>query len=176
MGVSRFALLLMLPLATMAQAQSPENTPIEEGRADTGTSWKYFFFHKEGVSAEQARADIIQCYGYAENLIVPKQGSSPTYMSVPYGGTTGLSPLVAGLVGGAGGLAGAIVAGFMDAGERRAMERTNLRKCFGFKGYARYELSKKAYEELLDGEAEAVRAKLVALASGPVPAEERLIP
>lgn len=175
MRIWHFALLLLASTGTL-QAQVLENTPVDGGRADEGNSWKYFYFHKDGASEEQARADIIQCYGYAENLTLMKQGSSPTYMSVPYGGTNGLSPLAAGLVGGAGGLAGAIIAGFMDAGERRAMERTNLRKCFGFKGYDRYEMTKEEHGDLLDGDADIVRARLVALATGDAPAKERLVP
>lgn len=147
----------------------------DQGRPDEGNSWKYFYFHKAGVSAEQARSDIIECYGYGENLTVMKQGSNPTYTSVPYGGTTGLSPANAALAGAAGAVLGAILTGFMDAGQRRAMERTNLRKCFGFKGYDRYELTKEEHQALHDGESEVVRQRLVDRATGPAPAEERLV-
>ena len=146
------------------------------GRPDEGTSWKYFYFHKDGVSEEEARADIIQCYGYTQNLAVMEPGSSPAYASVPYGGTTGLSPGAAALAGGLGALAGAVITGFMNAGERRAMARTNLRKCFGFKGYSRYELTKDEHQALHDGEQEIVRARLMEKATGPSPKAERLVP
>lgn len=163
--------------AALASAAMPafaqENTG---GRPDEGTSWKYFFFHKPGVSEETAREDIIECYGYARGLVVSKPGSSPTYVSVPYGGNTGLSPATAALAGGVGMLAGALIVGFMDAGDRRAMERTNLRKCFGFKAYHRYELTKEEHEEMLEGDPEMVRSRLVARAVGPAPDEERLVP
>lgn len=158
---------LMLP--QLAQAQ-------DAGRPDEGNSWKYFYFQKNGVSSEEARADVIQCYRYTENLTVPKNGSNPTYMSVPYGGNTGIGPGAAAAAGVAGALAGAIITGFMDAGERRAMGRTNLRKCFGFKGYDRYELTKEQHEDLHEGEPDIVRARLVDLATGPTPSAERLVP
>lgn len=146
------------------------------GRPDEGDSWKYFYFQKDGVSDDEAREDIIECYGYAEGLVVSKAGSSPTYTSVPYGGSTGLSPAAAALAGGVGALAGAIIVGFMDAGDRRAMERTNLRKCFGFKGYGRFELTKEEHEALLDGDNEVVRARLIERATAQAPEAERLVP
>ncbi|MGB3738826.1 MAG: hypothetical protein WA948_05665 [Pontixanthobacter sp.] len=160
---------LILPQLSYAQTSG-------EGRPDEGDSWKYFYFHKSDISVEQARTDIIQCYGYAENLTVMESGPAPTYTSVPYGGSNGLSPAAAALVGGIGGLAGSIITGFMNAGKRREMARTNLRKCFGFKEYSRYELAKEDYETLHDGEDDSVRARLVAKATGPAPQSERLVP
>lgn len=160
----------MLVLASPAYAQADDG-----GRPDEGTSWKYFYFHKAGVDEKTARADIIECYGYATRLSVIKPGSTPTYSSVPHTGGTDLSPAAAALIGGLGGLAGSIIAGFMDAGDRRAMERTNLRKCFGFKGYNRYELSKEQHSDLLRGETEEVRARLIEKATGTTPEAERLV-
>lgn len=161
--------LLISPGSVIAQT-------AEGGRPDEGTSWKYFYFHKPDISDEQARADVIECYGYTERLTVPKAGSNPTYSSVPYGGSTGLNYATAALVSGISGLTGAIITGFMDAGGRRAMERTNLRKCFGFKGYQRYELTKEEHSDLHKGDTEIVRARLIGKATGPAPAADRLVP
>ena len=172
----RYWAALALPLAAPLQAQYAENTPIAGGKADLETSWKYFYFHKDGVSEVEAREDVIQCYGYASGLQVMKQGSNPTYMSIPYAGSGNLSPLAAGAAGAAGALIGGIIAGLMAGGERRAMERTNLRKCFGFKGYSRYELTKEEYEALMDGDGEVVRARLVEKITGAKPEAERLVP
>lgn len=146
-----------------------------QGRPDDKVSWKYFYFHKPDVSQEQARADIVECYTFSQNLTLMQPGSVPTYTSVPYGGTTGISPATAALAGAAGSLVGAIVLGFMNAGERRAMERTNLRKCFGFKEYHRYELTKEEHKALHEGEPEVVRTRLIEKATGPKPQAERLV-
>lgn len=165
-GLASFALIF--PQVVVAQE-------ADGGRPDEGTSWKYFYFHRLGNSEAEARADIVECYSYAENLTVMEAGSNPTYMSVPYGGTTGLSAGQAALAGGIGSIAGAIIVGFMNAGQRRAMARTNLRKCFGFKGYDRYELTKDEYQAVQDGDGEEVRARLVEKAVGPAPEAERLV-
>jgi len=161
---------LALALPTLATSQDADG-----GRPDEGTSWKYFHFHKPGVSNKQARADVIECYGYTRALTVPRNGSNPTYSSVPYGGSTGVNYATAALIGGLSGLTGAIITGFMDAGDRRAMQRTNLRKCFGFKGYHRYELSKDEHQSMMDGDVEEVRIKLIDKATGPAPEDERLV-
>lgn len=163
------AACLVMPQVTYAQT-------VSEGRPDEGTSWKYFYFYKADTSEEQALADIIECYGYGKNLTVQSAGSNPTYTSVPYGGTTGLSAGQAAAAGAAGALLGALIGGLFDAGKRRAMERTNLRKCFGFKGYSRFELTKEQHAEVMEGPAEEVNARLVAMATGQEPNAERLVP
>ena len=163
------AISLAMPTTVIAQDAG-------SGRPDEGTSWKYFYFHKPGVSVEKARGDIIECYTFARGLTVAKAGSNPTYTSVPYSGSNYLSPAASALAAGVGALAGALIAGLMDAGDRRAMERTNLRKCFGFKGYNRYELEKADYKLLNDGELEEIRARLIEKATGPTPADEKLVP
>lgn len=143
--------------------------------ADSKLSWKYFFFHNPNVSEEQARSDVIECYGYARGLVVQKNGGTQTYSSVPYTATPNLSPLAAGAAGAIGGLIGGIIVGFMDAGDRRAMERSNQRKCFAFKGYDRYELTKEEHKAMMEGEPDVVRARLVERAIGDAPATERLV-
>ena len=160
------------PSAALA-APATDHSMRDDGRPDEGDSWKYFHFHKAGVSEAEARADVIECHGYAQNLVLLRQGSTATYSSVPY--TAGLNVAQAAAAGAIGGLIGGVIAGFANAGERRAMERINLRKCFAFKGYDRYEMSKDAHRALFDGPGEEVRARIVALVSGPAPAGERLV-
>lgn len=167
--------VLGLGLASLAFSQASLAQTQEAGRPDVGDSWKYFYFHNSEVSEETARADVIECHGYASSLVVSRAGTSPTYTSVPYTGTNALSPGNAALAGAIGGLIGGVIVGFMDAGERRAMERANLRRCFGFKGYDRYEMSKEDFKAMMEGEAEEVRARLVVRITGDKPASERLV-
>ncbi|MEE4206122.1 MAG: hypothetical protein V2I39_07515 [Erythrobacter sp.] len=164
---------LSAPQAASAQDAATDHSGRDDGTPDSNTSWKYFYFHKADASEEQARADIMECASYARGLVVMEAGSSDTYSSVPY--TTGLNLAQSALAGAIGGLVGGIITGFMDAGERRAMERTNLRKCFAFKGYDRYELTKEEFEALYEGEREEVRDRLIARATGQAPQAERLV-
>ena len=162
--------LVLLAVSPVAMAQSPD-----AGRPDEGNSWKYFYFHSSDVTEQQARADVIECHGYARGLVVSRAGSAPTYTSVPYTGNNALSPANAALAGAIGGLIGGVIVGFMDAGDRRAMERANLRRCFGFKGYDRYEMTKEDHKAMMEGEDEVVRARLVAKITGEKPSSERLV-
>ncbi|MGB3711704.1 MAG: hypothetical protein WA985_08450 [Erythrobacter sp.] len=156
-------------------APATDHSGVDDGQPDEGNSWKYFVFHKDGVSAEVARADMIECRNYAEGLVLQKSGSTPVYSSVPYSSAGSLSPLAAGLAGGIGSLVGSLVVSFMNEGDRRAMERSNLRKCFAFKNYDRYEIDKDTFKALHDGESDAVRTRLVEIATGTAPEGERLV-
>lgn len=157
-GTTMLALLL-LPLAAGAQTAA---APVEKPDYS-----KYFYFHKEGVSLTAAQADFDECTTYGANVTNIEPGAQVMY--VPY--TSALSPLANGLAGGIGGALGGLLADALFKGpQRRAMRRTVMRKCMGFKGYQRYGLDKEAWEKLADGDDRAaISARFAALAAGPRP-------
>lgn len=136
-----------------------------------GTYDKYFYFHKDGVSFEDALFDIRDCDSLARGL-----NSGMGYQDVysPYGG----------LAGAAGGVIGnAIAAAIFGSAEKRRIRRVNLRRCMNFKGYDRYGLEKDLwqkfnFEEGFSGEAEHIRQGAIIqqakVASGPKPTTEEL--
>lgn len=187
---------LLLPLAAVAQAQAIESGPpirtfteaeIEavampdlayepdpEIEADFD---KYFFFHREDTSFDQAFADITECDALAHGMT--KYGSDwpPTVsqMTNDYGPVLGKLSVLGGLMGDA----------IFDSGERRWIRRFNIRRCMFFKGYDRYGLEKKLwqafhFEEGLgrknDQDRLAALLQQARVASGPKPPLEVLEP
>jgi len=133
---------------------------------------KYYYFHRKDTDFATAYADVSECDGYARGIVSTYRYQDAPY---PYAGT------VAGAVGGA--LANAMMAAIFVPGEKRRMRRVNMRQCMGFKGYARYGLSKDKwepfnFEEGTGAEKEESRIKALKLqalvASAAVPTAEAL--
>lgn len=109
-----------------------EFTPTAE---ITDTYDKYFIFHRDGTSFDEAFADIKECDAYASGFRFHMGGGAVPY---PYAGT---------LAGAAGGAIGSLMAdAIFGSAARRQMRRTNLRKCMGFKGYQRYGMEKELWQ------------------------------
>lgn len=160
----------------MAYVPDPAEVPYPDleyvSTPETADTYdKYFYFHREDVSFEEALADIRDCDSLARGL-----NSGMGYQDVysPYGG----------LAGAAGGVIGnAIAAAIFGSAEKRRIRRVNLRRCMNFKGYERYGLEKYLwqkfnFEEGFSGEAEHIRQGAIIqqakVASGPKPATEEL--
>lgn len=196
-GLSRIllpALLLSLPATSQAQAitSGPPMRTFTQAEIeavampdlaygpDPGIEAdfeKYFFFHREDTSFDQAFADISECDALAHGMT--KYGSDwpPTVSQM----TNDLGPVLGGL-GVLGGLAGDAIFG---SGKRRWIRRYNIRTCMYFKGYDRYGLEKTLwqafhFEEGLGRKNERVRLaallKQARVASGPKPPLEVLEP
>lgn len=97
---------------------------------------KYFFFHREGTSFEEALADIRECDDYARGVSFHLNYDNP-YMYGQYG--------MAGALGGA--IGAAIADAIFGSAARRRMRWQNLRICMGYKEYQRYGLPKDAWEQ-----------------------------
>lgn len=146
-----------------------EFTPTPQ---DEGTFDKYFYFNRPETSFEAALADLRDCDGFASGL-----SSGYTYQAAPYPYTY----TMAGAVGGA--IGNALVAAIFGSAEKRRLRRVNMRRCMGYKGYARYGLAKDLWQEFnfeegFSGEAEEKRQAMLAqqarVASGPKPAAKEL--
>lgn len=130
---------------------------------------KYFFFHREDTSFDQAFADISECDALAHGIT--KYGSDwpPTVSqrTMDYGPVLGSMSALTNPID-----------AIFGSGERRWIRRYNIRKCMFFKGYDRYGLEKTLwqafhFEEGLGRKNEQVRLvallKQARVASGPKP-------
>jgi hypothetical protein len=144
-----------------------------ETQADIDTYEKYFYFHREGTSFDEAYADIKECDALASGIRY-------------YGGQTNA---YYGQYGAAGALGGAIGNALADAifgsAQRRKIRRINLRNCMGYKEYQRYGLEHERwltfnFEEGNGREKDATREpallKQARVASGPKPQHKVLEP
>ena len=131
------------------------------GEAIPGDPAKFFLFHKEGVSADQARGDLVYCIGQAQPILSMRD-------RIPS----------------AGGLLGGLLNARMAEIDRFRMRNAAMRKCMGMMGYARYQVPENEWKIVVDNgnivlnddalvDIEVVE-RMVAFASGPKPEGEKL--
>lgn len=138
-----------------------------ETDADRADYDKYFYFHRADTGFEEALADLRECDGMAKGL---QSGLKYAEAPYPYAGT---------MAGAAGGLLGSLMAeAIVGSANKRSLRRTNMRRCMGYKGYARYGLQKDLWQEFhfeegFSGEEESKRQAMLAqqakVASGTKP-------
>lgn len=142
---------------------------------------KYFFFHREGTSFEEALADIRECDDYARGISYHTEYTDPHMYG--YYGQYGLAGALGGALGAA--IGDAIADAIFGSAARRRLRWQNLRICMGYKEYQRYGLPKEAWEQFNFSEGNArvsERKRQVFLqqqakiASGPKPAGRVLEP
>jgi hypothetical protein len=136
---------------------------------------KYFYFHRDGTDFDTAFADISECDALASGISYYGGGdqSMTNYYVMQYG--------LAGAVGGA--IGSAVADAIFGSAERRAIRRTNLRNCMGYKDYARYGMEREHWQafnfEEGNGRVEGDKRlgylmKQARVASGPKPQTEVL--
>lgn len=145
-----------------ATLQMPDMTPTRD-RAVIENGWVHFYFHKEGVTYEQAYADFVDCYRF-----IPSSGmaaQAPTF--VPWGNRPGTGPATqpASNYGLVGDVLLAIVSGPL---ERRRWQ-SRLRRCLEPRGYVRYPLAPEPWRQLIDNHSPRSLAMQALAASGPKP-------
>jgi hypothetical protein len=132
---------------------------------------KFFYFHRDNTSFEDAYADIRECDALASgsNIYMGADSGATAAAMTQYG-------LLPGAVGGA--IASVAMDAIFGSAARREQRRVNLRNCMGFKQYQRYGLSRELwtafnFEEGLGRKREPVRLQALAIqalvASGPRP-------
>lgn len=185
---------LLLPLASAASAQAIEQpreiraftaeevaavpmpeTAFEMHRARVGDFDKYYYFHREGTSFDEAFADISECDDLASGLASYRGNAEPYpgYYATQYG--------IGGVIGG---VLGAMLADAIHgSAARREMRRVNMRNCMGYKGYGRYGIPKNLWTEFNFEEGggrededvrQAALLQQAKVATGPKPATEAL--
>ena len=133
---------------------------------------KYYFFNRANTSFEEALADLRDCDGFARGL-----SSGYKYQEAPY-------PYTYTMAGAAGGvIANVMIAAIFGSAEKRRLRRVNMRRCMGYRGYARFGLEKDLWQEFnfeegfsAEGEdkRQAMLAQQAKVASGPRPAGKEL--
>ncbi len=146
-------------LAEDKKANKPKDDAIAE--EIPGDPAKFFLFHMENVSADQVRGDLVYCIGQARPIISLRDR-----------------------MGSGGGLIGAMINARMGEIDRFRMRNAAMRKCMGMIGYDRYLVPEDIWKVVvnegdivLDDNALVdidVVERMVAFASGPKPAGERL--
>ncbi len=174
------AIMPELPMRTFTQAEiEAVEMPDLAFEPDPGIEAdyeKYFFFHREDTSFDQAFADITECDALAHG--VTRYGND--WPSTVSQSAMDLGPVL-----------GSMTAltnpgdAIFGSGERRWIRRYNMRTCMFYKGYGRYGLEKTLwqafhFEEGLGRKNERVRLvallKQARVASGPKPPLEVLEP
>lgn len=146
-------------LAAEKKADKPKDDAIAE--EIPGDPAKFFLFHMENVSADQVRGDLVYCIGQARPIISLRDR-----------------------MGSSGGLLGAVINARMGEIDRFRMRNAAMRKCMGMIGYDRYLVPEDMWKVVVD-EGDIVLnddalvdidvvERMVAFASGPKPAGERL--
>jgi len=181
LGVTAAFLLLLLISPASAQAVI---TPLQRPSAasiivpDMG-SFKptprdarnfddYFYFHKDGVSYEDAFADLEQCrINAAMAQLIP---DVPDVIPVGDAATnnTRLSDRTFPFFG--------MVGGFLIAGAEEDNAILTNRKCMAYKGYRRYGTSRALFKQIDSGSDAEKQARKALIASGAVPAIEAIGP
>lgn len=139
----------------------PDMTPPREASAIEDGA-KHYYFHKRGVSYEEAYDDFTECYRY-----LPVAGANPNLpMFAPWSETPGVERIQPvnnyGLVG------MGIAALFLGPLERR-LRQAPVRRCLETRGYLRYPLPEKAWRQLIDDYSERSIAMQAKAASLPAP-------
>ena len=170
------SIAFLLATATLQASETPSNaeSPGSSVAAylpasrDSGDFWRYFFFWKAEVSAEQARSDILECRSYAREPVlwgrIPERMPLDAVVRGPDGTESGY------------GLVGALAFDVFSGALERRIVLANTRRCMGFKGYRRYGLSAALWRALNEGTAEEVVARLVVVATGPEPSQQSIAP
>jgi hypothetical protein len=164
------ALAMALPTAGQAQkVVGRDLAPIEVDAAKVTTPRlafteapgdregydKYFYFVRTETDFATAYNDIRECDSLTRGIRTYLSGGTVPY---PYAGT------MAGAVGGA--IGGLLADAIFGSAQRRAMRRSNMRTCMGYKGYSRHGLPKALwtefnFEEGLSGVSEDERQKFL---------------
>lgn len=148
---------MLLPLASIASAQIDRSSEIrtfsekeiaeipipdtqfDVRRARVADFEKYYYFHRDDTSFNEAFADISECDQLAAGLTSGQDNLSPypDYYISQYG--------IGGVIGGAvGSFLGDAIHG---SAARREMRRVNMRNCMGYKGYQRYGIPKNLWAD-----------------------------
>lgn len=125
--------------------------------------WKYFFFHKEGVTFTQAHGDISECFGFLRKSnwydvmlprFVPWRRPNPAIRKATY------EPGYYGLVGD-------LIAGMVEGTLVRRDLQSKMRRCMETRGYSRYGVAEEVWENVIALPPEQAIAIEAKIASGP---------
>lgn len=133
-----------------------------------GDGYKFFYFHKRGVSFEQAGLDLTQCRAHlatADLIALPNFIPFGEHNSTPVKAPM-LSPY---------GLVGNALSAIIAPKAERGLDNNKLRRCMGTRGYVRYALSEETWKAINTGEETQIIQMQAILASGPQPHQPEVV-
>ena len=168
-GLATVAALLSAQAGRAQTAPDPVDPPTIEvpsldftpTASDQKSYIKYFYFYKPGVSFEQARADIAECY----QAMKPPHPMPTVLQLDDIQPGTGQRPQSSNY-----GPVGDLIGGFLAASMNFHGSQARFRMCMGFKDYMRYGATKDLWQQLAGGDAAHPIAVQAKVASGPQPA------
>jgi hypothetical protein len=182
MKVSRFqsgalALAAMVSLASAKPALAADLPKLSDltladlaaPEKELGDERKYWVLHKDGVTFEQARADLAFCWQFVPHGV---QRSTPTF--VPWQRGDANRPVT--YDGGNYGLVGMAIAAMIAGPLERSIRQTRMFRCMVPRGYARYRVTEDMWKHIYQAEPAEAIAALARIASGPVPPNARVLP
>jgi len=141
--------------------QVPDMTPARD-RGVIADGWKHFYFHKAGVTYEEAYRDFSDCYRFlptpGANLALP--------MFVPWSERAGSEQSPPSNYGG---LVGGVILGIVSGPLNRRDRQSRMRRCLEPRGYVRYPLARAPWQQLIDDYSPRSIAVQALVASGPAP-------
>ncbi len=175
MRIGYILALVALPAPLLAQSPPPPlPVAVPDLAADTralGDIRKYFIFHQQGTSLDQARADFGYCSRFAilgAGVVFPDfipLDNAPAFakpINYDFNGQYGLT----------GAIIGAIIAGPLERGKKQMA----LMRCMLPRGYARYRVSEEYWKEINGKDLPQSIEIQARLATGPVPSTPRVMP
>ncbi len=160
-------------LVVITQPISAQDTlalpDLNVAEKDLGDARKYVLFHKAGVTASEAEADLGYCYGFLPHGVARR---APSF--VPWSKPDATNPVR--YTGGNYGLVGLGIAAIIDGPLERSIRQSRLFQCMIPKGYVRYRTSESIWK-LLNDKNNVEGIKLQAqIAAGPPPPTPRVLP
>ena len=141
--------------------------------ADTrplGDERKFFVFHQQGVSIEQARRDLSFCLQYAQT----GAGLALPYF-LPWDSRPGTGTPVE-YSGGNYGLMGAAIGSMIGGPLERSKRQMSVMRCMLPRGYARYRISEGLWKEINGPDLKKSIEIQALIASGPTPQTPKALP
>lgn len=164
-------LFLAAGLASFSCSAFAQNRPIPDLNvpADAlGDERKFFVFHKQGVSLEQARADLGFCSRY---IARGQQRFLPTFVAWQHSDPAKPVPNNLNY-----GLVGVAIMAIIDGPIDRSVRQTRMMRCMLPRGYARYRTSEAIWKQINSNDLTASVELQARIASGPVPPTPRTLP
>jgi hypothetical protein len=147
---------------TIPDVSLPKDKAAAQTLIDNG--WKYFFFHKAGVSFDAALMDVAFCYQYLPGVAVMQLPAYSDWGSGAPAPKTDYYRVFENY-----GLVGMGIGALVDGPLLRRNRQSRMRRCMETRGYKRYPMAEATWEALSKGDAKITIPIFAKLASGPKP-------
>ncbi|NJM50741.1 MAG: hypothetical protein HC843_07570 [Sphingomonadales bacterium] len=126
--------------------------------------YKFYYFHNPDISFADAYQDFVECRGYLRvggGVALPgfipwtETYQRPVYAQYPQYG-----------------LVGAVLIAIISPKAERGVRSNKMRRCMGTRGYVRYAIPEKTFDEINEGEEAKILIVQAKLATGPKPQDE----